>query len=322
MIKFSLIIPVFNVEKYIEKCVLSCIHQSLSKTEYEIILVNDGSMDDSLFLAESLAKQYSNIEIISQDNQGVSKARNVGLNRAIGKYVWFIDPDDYIAENILCELYSILEEYELDAIWFRWNRVSETGRSLKELPYVLKKAHTNVMSGPKFMDEVLTTFLFVWAFIYKRETLVQNRLYFADMKYGEDAVFNLCLLPHLDRVKFVDIYAYFYVQRNSSAMNVVSQDKINDSKCLIEIVLQYLGYGQNVLFYRNLLSVIVINRLSLLSNDVYKNQRIAFVEYLKSKKITSISLPRGVMRKTIAIMYNITPKLCFLLIKMVRYFKH
>ena len=104
--KLSLIIPMYNVELYIEKCLNSCINQDLSADEYEIIIVNDGSKDNSLSIAESIAQKHNNVRIITQTNGGLSSARNTGLINSRGEYIWFIDSDDWIEPNVLKELYT------------------------------------------------------------------------------------------------------------------------------------------------------------------------------------------------------------------------
>lgn len=96
MVKLSIIIPVYNVELYIEKCLQSCLSQDIPYDEYEIIVVNDGSPDGSLAIAESIAKTTTNMTIISQKNGGLSAARNTGMSVAKGEYIWFVDSDDWI----------------------------------------------------------------------------------------------------------------------------------------------------------------------------------------------------------------------------------
>lgn len=93
----SLILPAYNVEKYIETCVQSCEQQDLSKESYELVIVNDGSTDDTPEIIRTLSVTYSNIKVVSQQNQGLSMARNNGFKEATGKYIWFIDSDDIIA---------------------------------------------------------------------------------------------------------------------------------------------------------------------------------------------------------------------------------
>ena len=122
----SIIIPVYNVEKYIEKCLLSCIKQDISYEDYEIVVVNDGSPDNSITIVERIAKDYSNIRIINQENQGLSGARNTGMKHAKGNYIWFVDSDDYIEENCLGRIVSYLNG-DLDILQLQYRHVFEDG---------------------------------------------------------------------------------------------------------------------------------------------------------------------------------------------------
>ena len=101
MKKISLIIPVYNVEKYLENCINSCLKQDISINDYEIIIVNDGSPDDCWNIIQRYANQHSNIKTINKENGGLSSARNAGINVAEGELIWFIDSDDSIKENCL-----------------------------------------------------------------------------------------------------------------------------------------------------------------------------------------------------------------------------
>lgn len=112
----SIIIPVYNVEKYVEKCIRSCENQDIPKEDYEVIVVNDGSPDGSLAIVERVAKEYPNIKVISQENGGLSAARNIGMRNAIGEYYMFVDSDDWIAENCLGKLTAKLKDESPDAL--------------------------------------------------------------------------------------------------------------------------------------------------------------------------------------------------------------
>ena len=114
MLYLSIIVPLYNSEKYLPKCLDSLLDQDIQESEYEIILVDDGSPDNSRFIAGEYARAHSNIVVISQANKGTSGARNTGLRHASGKYVYFVDPDDYILNNSLSRLLRHMEEKSLD----------------------------------------------------------------------------------------------------------------------------------------------------------------------------------------------------------------
>lgn len=112
----SIVVPMYRVEKYIERCLTSLLIQDVGADEYEIIAVNDGSPDHSAKIARQIAESHSNIRVIDQDNQGLSMARNNGMAVARGEYIWFVDSDDWIAENCLGRLKSILQKETPDIL--------------------------------------------------------------------------------------------------------------------------------------------------------------------------------------------------------------
>ena len=129
MKKLSIIVPVYNVENWLSRCASSLINQDLDKSEYEIIFVNDGSTDDSFEIAKKYSESYDNIILISQENKGLSAARNAGINKANGKYIWFVDSDDWIEPNIAGQLLKEAEDCGLDVLCFGLNIAFEDGRS-------------------------------------------------------------------------------------------------------------------------------------------------------------------------------------------------
>jgi len=116
--ELSIIIPMYKVEKYVEKCILSCCsdNQDIKESEYEIICVNDGSPDNSLSIANKIANKYHNIKVLSQSNGGLSSARNTGMRFAQGKYIWFVDSDDWIEQNCLGKIFNVLNKESPDVL--------------------------------------------------------------------------------------------------------------------------------------------------------------------------------------------------------------
>lgn len=131
MMLFSLILPVYKVEHYIGKCILSCLEQKgINSSEYEIILVDDGSPDHSIDVALDVVRKYPNyqVNVIHRENGGLSAARNTGLRVAKGKYVWFIDSDDWIASDSLSILKNIVEQEDaIDVVTFTHQIVFSDG---------------------------------------------------------------------------------------------------------------------------------------------------------------------------------------------------
>ena len=118
--QLSIIVPVYNVADYLAKCLDSLLAQDLPQNEYEIIVVNDGSTDNSGEIAQQYADKYANITLINQGNQGLSGARNTGIKCAKGDYIQFVDSDDYLEENVLGGLLKQVEKDNLDVLRFKY----------------------------------------------------------------------------------------------------------------------------------------------------------------------------------------------------------
>ena len=136
--KLSIIIPVYNVERYLRQCLDSCLDQDIPKTEYEIIIVNDGSPDNSQVIINEYALLYDNICVINKSNGGLSTARNAGLSIAKGNLIWFVDSDDSIVSNSLKYIYDIFKENpKLDLLTFDYNYFDDNNNPFLNGTYVL-----------------------------------------------------------------------------------------------------------------------------------------------------------------------------------------
>ena len=228
MMKFSLILPVYNVEKYLPKCLDSCLQQDLSLKEYEIIVVIDGSPDHSLQIAKKYQAQYPNIKIVEQANGGLSAARNTGLRHAVGEYVWFIDSDDCITANVLKNIYATLTAERLECLWIRWDNVNEAYQIFPLYDLNINRISEIVYTGYDFMKSVLGIYLYAWSFIYRRDFLQNNSLFFKDGMYYEDTEFAFRALPLLKRIRLYNNVCYKYVNRSNSIVNSINEKKLED----------------------------------------------------------------------------------------------
>ncbi len=214
----------YNVEKFLEKCILSCENQNIPMNEYEIICINDGSPDSSAEIAEELAKQYSNIRIINQENQGLSVARNTGLCNAKGEYVWFVDSDDWIEENCLGRIISKLSN-NLDVLQLQYRHVWLNPYSIKEFSPVLIKG---VKSGIEVTLEGGLPDPAPFC-IYRRKFLLDNDLKFVPGIYHEDSEFKPRVVYLAEKISSDDVVCYIYFQRQSgSIMSLFSVKRAND----------------------------------------------------------------------------------------------
>lgn len=226
--KVSIVIPVYNVEKYLRSCLDSIINQQFK--DYEIILVNDGSTDLSLSICEEYANKYENIILINKVNGGLSSSRNVGMNKATGKYISFIDPDDSIDSNYLIKLVNTIEKNNCDVVVSGY--ITKPNNIQIEPGYKLNK----VLNGRDFIlsshnVHSKNDLCFVWRYIYNLDLIRKNNILFNEKIFiGEDVVFNLEVLVNSNRVMAISDKLYSYTVNNpDSLMRVKYKPNLEES---------------------------------------------------------------------------------------------
>lgn len=307
--KLSIIIPVYNTEKYLRKCVESCENQDVSKDEYEILLINDGSKDDSLRIANELASEYSNIVVYDQVNSGASATRNNGIKYAKGEYIWFVDSDDYIEKNILGQILSELYSNNLDALCIDWKHVSEDGKCVRDPAIHYMKYDENVYDGFSFADRILGNLLLMVSFIVRLDLIRSNGLKLKTMCY-EDTYFYMRLLPIIGRIKVIDDVKYFYVQRacSLSAINPNNRvQKFRDSLYNVETALKYdmlYSAEKKCGYYKRMASGILTSMIISVANPYDQNLFNTLSVFLMEKDILSLEYPKTKVRKIVVFAYN------------------
>ncbi len=222
MIVISIIVPIFNVEKYLERCILSCLHQDLGEESYEIIAVNDGSRDRSLEIVNRIALQHNNIKIISQNNQGLSAARNTGLKNASGEYVWFVDSDDWIKEFCLKKITSVCLQRKLDMLQICSANIID-GRSIRRFSY---SDETSVFTGKTALEKNIQ-YCAPFA-VYRRLFLIQNNLFFFNGIFHEDNEFKPRAYYFANRISSINDILYYVYQNPNSITRTVNPKKAFD----------------------------------------------------------------------------------------------
>ena len=218
--KYSVIIPVYNVEKYIDRCLKSIISHNYD--DLEIIVIDNGSTDSSGSICDTYASEYSNISAYHIENHGVGSARNFGLAKAQGEFICFVDADDYLVGNLFSDMENQLDS-GLDLLVFSYynsleKNLSETTRSAKILPIEGKKDRNQFIAlfTELFLSDMMYT---VWNKIYRREFLEEHRIMFEQYELGEDVRFNLNVFECVHTISFSKTCYYVYVSgRTDSAM--------------------------------------------------------------------------------------------------------
>ena len=216
MIRLSIIIPLYNSEKYIKKCLESLLSQDLKSSEYEIILIDDGSTDGSAFLINNFINDKANIFLYSQKNSGAGAARNKGISLAKGKYIYFIDPDDYLASNVLKSIIDCAEENELDILTFLSRKTVQQNLT-NSFSDIAKTSCSSILNGTdyiakyKFKNEV-------WWYVINRKYLLASGINFIEGRWMEDAIFTAELIIKANKMAHLPIDVHRHVTVKDSAM--------------------------------------------------------------------------------------------------------
>ena len=212
----SIIVPVYNVEKYIERCIKSILNQSF--TNFELILVDDGSPDNCGKICDEYKKKDSRIKVIHKKNGGLSDARNAGLNIATGKYIGFVDSDDIIHPQMYEKLYNCINKYNSDIVqckFKKFKKIEDIEKSLNRHnesveEYTNKEAIIDMIDNNKINVNT-------WNKLYKRELFENER--FPKGKIHEDEFLTYKLIYKSNKVAYINEELYYYYQNDNGIMN-------------------------------------------------------------------------------------------------------
>lgn len=207
----SVIVPVYKVEKYLVKCVNSILAQSF--TDFELILVDDGSPDNSGKICDEFAEQDGRVKVIHQKNAGQAVARNAGISIARGEYIAFVDSDDYVTADYLKTLVSLIQKYQCDLAICGHRIVHER---VEEYNCAEKDSQVQCMGNDELWDEIFGRLNnAVWNKLFKKE-LLQGILFPKDLGHGEDLIFNLEYILRCKTAVKTNKECYFYLKRSDS----------------------------------------------------------------------------------------------------------
>lgn len=233
MIDLSFIIPLYNAQEFIGRCVASCANQGLDG-RCEIIVVNDGSTDSSLATAEALKAQYPMLKVLSQENGGVSKARNLGISHAAGRYVCFIDSDDYVQANTFKKTLDESIENNLDICFYKMKVQKADGSFCDSYTHSFEYSHT--YTGGQLLQQGFQIGSSCIA-LYRRDFIMGNSIRFREgMRYSEDSLFVATAVTLAQKVRFMDVTSYIYIYNDASATKK-NAGAINEAKVFNNITM-------------------------------------------------------------------------------------
>lgn len=233
----SIIMPIYNVEKYVRGTLESIYGQKFDEREFEVICVNDGTPDNSMQIVNDFAPTHPNLHIINQENQGLSCARNAGLRIAQGDYIWFVDSDDSIEKNALAEVSCIIKKADADIYGFNMTCVSEANSTEAVQNIVLKKRdaflYGKCWSKENFVYKIHTAP--VQRFVFRHDFIKKNELSFYPHILHEDVEFIARAFCLADKVAFFNVAPYRYLLRSSgSIMSSINMHSFHDRIIIIQ----------------------------------------------------------------------------------------
>lgn len=296
--KLSIIVPVYNVADYLPKCLDSLLAQDLSQNEYEIIVVNDGSTDNSGEIAQQYADKDANITLINQANQGLSGARNTGIKHAKGEYIQFVDSDDYLEKNVLGGLLRQVEKDALDVLRFKYQNVRinneskeyEIFKPYKSDSFLFDDYSSKVTDGVSFLNERFGTACYAWAFILKRDIL--NNCIFKQGIYFEDTEWTPRMILKAERIASSDTIVYNYLMREGSITKAINKDKqrkvVEDKIKLIDSLLEHSNGLEDKSWFERMIAGTVLSTIGCIAADFYE-ERKKYLKELKQRNIFPLS---------------------------------
>ena len=222
-VKLSIIVPVFNTEKYLSECLNSLINQTLKSIE--IICVDDGSTDNSLSILEKFHSKDGRVKIIHQENFGVSVARNNGIAMAQGEYIGFVDSDDWVDADFFEKLYNASQKFGAEVVAgdFLWHK----GNSQKpKMKYKEEKFYTE--TAEKVKNALIPKLNYIWNKIYKRESLLKLNIPFEKDRYYEDMIWLVQVIYYMHGFVTVPNTFYHYRRHSESIVMQTSAKHLND----------------------------------------------------------------------------------------------
>ena len=242
MILLSIIIPVFNAEKYIRDCLKSLFAQGLADEVFEVILVNDGTPDHSFEVIDDMIQMHDNIIIINQVNKGVSVARNAGLTKATGEYVYFVDPDDILIDNCLSVLINHLTGSQIDILMADYIRFNDGDMSENVLHTVQDYSAVEKTGAEIFCEDLSPYECYIWRMLIRRDFLLHHEIEFKPFWF-EDVLFcHECYLKANRCVK-ASLLLYYYRLHSGSFTSSMNLRKMLDLNSALAGLWDLRGIG-------------------------------------------------------------------------------
>jgi glycosyltransferase involved in cell wall biosynthesis len=238
MVKVSVIVPIYNTERYLRRCLDSLVNQTLE--ELEIILVDDGSTDNSAqIMREYETKYQEKVKVYTKENGGQGSARNLGIQKSSGKYICFVDSDDYVDTTMYETMYSVAEQEQCDMVECHYHYLCEERKKIKKL-----KTRGDIRQFKDQKDMFINPQASPCNKLFRREVLMHTEVNFPEGFIYEDTGFYIKTIPFIRKEHYIKDRYYYYFLRSSSTMNANKSRKVGDIFHVLEDILNfYKKYG-------------------------------------------------------------------------------
>lgn len=327
-VKISIIIPIYNVENYLEKCLESVINQTYQNIE--IICINDGSEDSSPKIIEKYGSKDSRIKVINQTNKGLGETRNIGIRNASGEYLLFIDSDDSIDINTCKKLADIIENHSPDLIYFNHYRVKnnkiEYASPIIDKSYKNKNLYISDIDYRNFRKVKISC----WCYCYKKNFLIDNNIFFLPMHLGEDNLFVIKLFTYNPVLFITDDYLYNYLLNRLNSITDISKFGLyNAYKKILDLMGEFINKKESFLiyFYCDIYISLMISMFPSLyfskdKDEYIKSLRQSINKYYKSNRFLSEYNYKHTLRSsflTFIFMHNLAFPYFFVIHPIIKY---
>lgn len=283
----SVIVPIYNTELYLEKCIHSIIEQTY--TELEILLINDGSVDHSLNICYDFAKKDNRIRVFNKKNSGVSNTRNLGIQKSRGEYILFVDSDDFIDVDYISKMYQEIEKNNYEMIISGMTFCDAQGKIIRRELY---KTNNQRLILDEIMDDVINTLYFCSACktLIKKSLIDHNHITFNEqLSFGEDFLFSYQLLKVSQKIGYLSDTGYYYRQNNMSLTHEINIEKIKKYFC--DNLIIFSQFDDSVLVANRIYTKlnITIRKLASVEKINYRKFKILTMDILKLYQEAEIS---------------------------------
>lgn len=318
MTKISIIVPVYNVEKYITRCLESLLLQTFD--DFELILIDDGSSDSSGYICDKYSKKDNRVKCFHNINKGVSASRNYGVELSKGEFCIFVDPDDYLELDTLEYLYNLAKRTNADVVCCKMKTYKSNILKSKVIDNELIK----IYEGQDIIKEYVENGTFLYSVcnkLYSRK-LLDNIRFLSEINYAEDALFNYYVFGNANKVTSSNLQKYNYFINDSSTVAVVTRKRLDVLKAQKEIYnflhLHYNNYSKNIVneYINSSISIVIdiVNENNILKKycllrelkKVIRNDK----NILKDKSLVSFK------NKFLFLLLNISPFIIAILYKL------